>query len=131
MSASPQRWLGAAILVGAIYAAVGVTFAWPVGHVRAWRLGAWTVSGIAYLAHIAYERIRLQAPVVRAALHVAVAVAIGAFGLAAAANIHAVTTGLTAHQTLLLWSLAVWPLFTALPAFLVALGIGAVVARRG
>ena len=131
MKESPhQPWLRAAILVGVVYALVGIAFAVPATHVQAWRLAAWVVSAIAYAAHIAYEHFRLRNSSLSAALHVALAVALGAFGLAVGANIHSLSTGSTdQHRQLLLLSLAIWPLITALPALLVALGISAVLAR--
>ena len=131
MKESPhQPWLRAAILVGVVYALVGIAFAVPATHVQAWRLAAWVVSAIAYAAHIAYEHFRLRNSSLSAALHVALAVALGAFGLAVGANIHSLSTGSTdQHRQLLLLSLAIWPLITALPAFLVALGMSAVLAR--
>jgi hypothetical protein len=65
-----------------------------------------------------------------AALHVAFAVALGAFGLAAGANIHSLSTGsANPHRQLLLLSLGIWPVMTALPAFLVALGASVVLGR--
>ena len=131
MNESPhQPWLRAAILVGVVYALVGIAFAVPATHVQAWRLAAWVVSAIAYAAHIAYEHFRLRNSPLSAALHVGLAVALGALGLAVGANIHSLSTGSTdQHRQLLLLSLAIWPLITALPAFLVALGMSAVLAR--
>jgi hypothetical protein len=80
------------------------------------------VSAIGYAAHIAYERFRLQTSSSLAALHVAVGVALGAFGLAVGANIHSLSAGSTSRQrSLLLLSLGIWPVMTALPAFVVAL----------
>jgi hypothetical protein len=109
---------------------VGIAFAIPTTHVQAWRLAAWAVSGIGYGAHITYERIRLRTSPASAALHVAVAVALGAFGLAVGANVHSLSNGSTSqHQRLLLLSLGIWPVMTALPAFLVALGTSVVLAR--
>ena len=61
---------------------------------------------------------------------VAFAAALGAFGLAVGANIHSLSVGSTNQQRqLLLLSLGIWPMITALPAFLVALGAGALLAR--
>lgn len=122
-------WVRAVVLFGIVYALIGIGFALPTSHARAWRLAAWVVSAIGYAAHIAYERIR-QTPTISAALHVACAVALGAFGLAVAANIHSLSAGTSPqhHQRLLL-SLGIWPVMSALPAFLVALAINAVVAR--
>lgn len=125
-----RPWVGAATLIGAAYALVGITFALPTTHVRAWRLAAWVMSGALYAIHIAYERFRLRNEPSTAALHVAVAAALGAFGLAFGANLHSLAIESTArHRQLLLLSLAIWPLLTAIPAFLVALGINTVLTR--
>ena len=131
MSASlRQPWVRAVVLLGIVYALVGIAFAVPVTHVRVWRMAAWVVCAIGYAAHIAYERFRLQNSPRAAALHVAFAVALGAFGLAVGANIHSLSIGSTnQHRQLLLLSLGLWPVITALPAFLVALGINAGLAR--
>jgi hypothetical protein len=51
--------------------------------------------------HIAYERFRLKNSSSSAALRVASAVALGAFGLAVGANIHSLSTGLTNRLLLL------------------------------
>jgi len=131
LSEQPRRsWVRAAVLLGVGYGLVGVVFAVPATHVQAWRLAAWVVSAIGYAAHIAYERFRLQSSPASAALHIACAVALGAFGLAVGANIHSLAVGSTTqHRQLLLLSLAIWPVMTALPAFLVALAINVVLAR--
>ena len=130
VESSRQSWVPAAILVGTGYALVGIAFALPVTNVQAWRLAAWVVSAIAYASHIAYERARLRNPPGPAAVHVAFAVALGAFGVAIGANIHSLFTGSTSrHQQLLLLSLWIWPVVTALPAYLIALGTNAVLVR--
>ena len=122
-------WVRTAVLFGVGYALIGIVFALPISHVKAWRLAAWVVSAIAFATHIVYERIR-QNPPAPAALHVACAVALGAFGLAVGANIHSLSAGTSPeHRELLLLSLGIWPVMAALPAFLVALGINAVLAR--
>ena len=122
--------MAVAMLIGVAYAVVGITFALPATHAQAWRLAAWAVSGLAYAGHIGYERFRLHDPPPRAALYVALAVALGAFGLAVGANIHALSVGSSAqHQRLLRLSLAIWPVMTAVPAFLVALVINVGLAR--
>jgi hypothetical protein len=118
------------VLIGIGYALVGIVFAVPTSHVRSWRLAAWAVSAVVYAAHIAYERFRLRNSRGSAALHVAFAVALGAFGLAVRANIHSLSTGSAdQHRYLLLLSLGIWPVITALPAFLVALGTNVVLGR--
>ena len=118
------------VIIGGIYAFVGIVFAVPADHVKVWRLAAWVVSAIAYAAHICYERFRLRNSARSAAFHVASAVALGAFGLALGANIHSLAIGSTnEHTHLLLLALGLWPVITALPAFLVALGVSWVLAR--
>jgi hypothetical protein len=125
-----QSWVRTAVLIGIGYALVGIVFAGPATHAQAWRLAAWMVSAIGYAAHIAYERFRLRNSPGLAALHVACAVALGAFGLAVGANMHSLSAGSTSqHRQLLLLALGIWPVMTALPAFLVALVINVVLAR--
>jgi hypothetical protein len=127
---SRQPWARAVASLGIAYALVGIVFAVPATHVQAWRLAAWAVCAIGYAAHIGYERFRVKSSPRLGALHVALAVALGAFGLAVAANIHSLSSGpSTQHRQLLFLSLGIWPVITALPAFLVALGISAVLAR--
>ena len=129
---SRQPWLGAMVILGVVYAFVGIVFAMPASHVKVWRLAAWVVSAVAYGAHICYERYRLRTAPRLAALHVAFAVALGAFGLAVGANIHSLSVGSTnEHRRLLLLALGLWPIITALPAFLVALVAGWVLALAG
>ena len=129
---SRQPWLRAMVILGVVYAFVGIVFAVPDGHVKVWRLAAWVVSAVAYAAHICYEHFRLRNSPRSAALHVALAVALGAFGLAVGANFHSLSLGSTnEHRRLLLLALGLWPIITALPAFLVALVAGWVLASAG
>lgn len=129
---SRQPWLRAMAIVGVVYACVGIVFAMLASHVEVWRLAAWVVSAVAYAAHICYERFRLRNSPRLAALHVALAVALGAFGLAVGANIHSLSAGSTnEHRRLLLLALGLWPIITALPAFLVALVAGWVLGLAG
>jgi hypothetical protein len=131
MSESARRsWIPAVILLGVLYALVGSLFALPSTHVQVWRLAAWLVSAVGYAAHIANERFRRQDPPAQTALHVALAVALGAFGLALGANVHSLSVASNQQQRqLLLLALGIWPVISAAPAFLVALAIGAVLAR--
>jgi len=100
MGESPrQSWVRTAVLLGIGYALVGIAFAVPATHMQAWRLAAWVVSAMGYAVHIAYERFRLQNSPGSAALHVAFAVALGAFGLAVGANIHSLSAGSTSTDT--------------------------------
>jgi len=86
-----------------------------------WRLAAWMASAAVYAAHIGYEHYRLDNSPRSTALHAALAVALGGFGLAVSASLH------SRHPLVL--ALALWPIITGLPAFLVALAVGAVLAR--
>lgn len=123
-----QRWIRAALLIGVAYFLIGRVFAVPANNVRAWRLAAWLVSGVAYAAHIAHEHFRLRNAPRVVALHAAAAVAIGAIALAVAGMIHSLSTTAAIRPAWLL-ALVVWPAVTAVPAFLVALVAAAVLAR--
>ena len=112
-----------------MYPIVGVTFAIPANsavsnEVRfGWRLAAWLVSALTFAAHIAYEHFRERNLPLRAALHVAGAVAFGAFLLAVWINVHG------QHTTRALLALILFPAVTGLPAFVMALVTLAVLAR--
>jgi hypothetical protein len=95
-----------------------------------WRLAAWVVSAGVYAAHIGYEHLRLRNGPRSTALHAAVAVAIGAFGLAGAAIVHSLLSA-SPHRLLRLVTLALmaWPILAGVPAYLVALAATAVLAR--
>ena len=123
-------WILISVAVGILYALVGILFALPTTHVHAWRLAAWVVCGLGYAGHVVYERVRQRRPSAVAAWHVAAAAAIGGFGLAVGANIHSLGVESTARQhTLLLLSLALWPVVSAVPAFVVAFAASVVVGR--
>lgn len=123
-----QTWIRAAILLGGVYCLIGIVFALPADHVRAWRLAAWLVSGVVYVAHIGYEHFRLRNAPRLAALHVATAVAVGALGLAVAGMLHSLSIAPVIRPAWLV-ALVLWPAFTALPAFVGALVAGAVLSR--
>jgi hypothetical protein len=125
-----MAWLRAAILFGLAYFLVGRSFAVPGEHAQTWRFAAWLVSFLIYTAHFRYERARPSSPPRVVALHVATAVAIGAFGLAVAGMMRSVATLGSLRPTWLL-ALVLFPLVTAVPAFLVALVAGVFSARRG
>jgi hypothetical protein len=130
MESGRQAW-ARAILVGIAYGVIGVVVAAldDGGHVRMWRLAAWVVSAAVFAAHIGYEHYGLGSPRRTTALRVAGAAALGAFALALAANIHALSVAASGQQARLLIALVVWPVMIALPAFLVALAGAAVLAR--
>jgi hypothetical protein len=79
--------------------------------------------------HIGYEHFRLRNRAIRVALHATAAVAIGAFLLAATAIMHAFTAASHAPYRQYLLALVLWPIFTAVPAFLVSIVIAAVLDR--
>jgi len=87
----------------------------------AWRLAAWVISAVGFATHIGYEQIRLRSSPRTTALHVALAVGLGAFALAVAARLHS--------EHFPAFALVVWPVMTALPAFVVALAAAAVLRR--
>jgi len=119
-----------ALFVGTMYFVAGILFGELAGRAAsvqmrvAWRWAAWLISGALFGAHILYEQIRLRSSPRSAAFHVSGAAALGAFGLAVAANVHAYVVSAHEHALMLGLSLAIWPLMTALPAFVVALVAG-------
>jgi hypothetical protein len=126
-----MRWVRAVLLVGALYLAAGLVFGALAGsagsnQVRvAWRLAAWVISAAAFAAHIVYEQLRLRSSPTTTALHACLAAGLGAFGLAVAAWRHAQTTQ---HHFPAI-AIAIWPVMTALPAFVVALVVAALISR--
>jgi hypothetical protein len=108
------------ILIGVLYSVIGIVFALPSSQVRMWRLAAWAISAALYGVHTGYEHFRLRNSPPTTALHAALAVAVGAFGLAIAANVHEVLVAPSYRRRLAI-ALVAWPVLTALPAFIVAL----------
>ena len=106
-----------------VYLVVGDVFPNPSAADKmqfVWRLAAWLTCAAAFAIHIGLEHFRLRSSSRRTALHAAMSVALGAFGLAVTANIHALRAG-TGNQRLLALALVIWPIITALPEFVVAL----------
>jgi len=121
-------WALAALLAGVVYLLIGRLFALPARNAQAWRLAAWAVSGVVFAAHIAVEHFRRRSPPRVTAWRAALGAAIGAFGLAVAGMAHALST-FGAIRPVWLLALVLWPLITAVPAFLVALLTATVLAR--
>jgi hypothetical protein len=122
--------------VGVVYLVAGLAFATLAGGAASaqmrvtWRLAAWVISAAAFAAHIRYEHVRLRSSPRRTALHAAMAVALGAFGLAVAATVHA--QAVSSIRPAYALALVLWPVLTAVPAFIVALAVAALAAgRRG
>jgi len=115
------------LFLGVLYFSIGVAFGAVAGRAAtsegrvAWRWAAWVLSAAIFGAHIVYERVRARGSRRITALHASSAAALGAFGLAVAANVHAHTVGAREHALALALSLAIWPIMTALPAFVAAL----------
>lgn len=125
----------AALLVGGVYFAIGMLSGELAGRAVsmqlrvAWRWAAWLVSAAIFGAHILYEHISQHSSPRIAAFYVSVAAALGAFGLAVAANVHAYVASAREHALALGLSLVIWPVMTLLPAFVVALIATLVLAR--
>ena len=122
------------ILVGVVYFGVGYGFAAldpsiPDQRRFMWRLAAWIVSAAAFFSHVGYVHFRLGGSSAVTARQTALAVALGAFLLAVAATVHATVVAPRAQYWRFLIALAVWPIITAVPAFLVAFAAAATVAR--
>lgn len=127
MNASDRkRWLRAVILLGAVYFVFGIAFAALAGSAASnsmretWNRLGFVASAIAFAFHISYEHFRLRNSPLITALHVSIAVALGALALALNANVHGLRVG-SSHQRLLAFALVAWPAITAVPAFVVAL----------
>lgn len=129
----------AVLLLGILYCAVGILFGMLAGQAGssemriAWRRAAWVVSAIAFGAHIAYDQVRLRGSPKITALRVSSAAALGALGLAVAANVHAQSVAPDQRPRNLVLSLVLWPVMTGAAAFVVAL-VSAILldrARRG
>jgi len=129
-----SRALRTVILIGALYLAIGLTFSALAGSASShkiqvvWRLLAYLVSAGVFSAHVAYEYFRLRSAPRIAAWHAAAAVALGAFGLAVAANLHA-RFGPAATRHAIGVAIIAWPLLCGLPAFVVAFAATAVLSR--
>ena len=129
----PQRRAGIILLAAAAYVLIGTGTSLLGAAVsssaagKAWRLAAWLLSLVVFGVHFAIERDRHPRRV-RVAARVALAVAIGAFGVAALGPIRT-HWGEPARLKLVLLSLVAWPVLTGVPAFVVAL-LGGIVLDR-
>ena len=84
------------MLLGMVYLVVGLAFGafagWSASNrmVVTWRLSAFFASAVAFAVHIGYDHFRLGNSPLITASHASMAVAVGAFALAVAANVHGV-----------------------------------------
>jgi hypothetical protein len=132
--------LTTSILIGVLYAAVGITSGALAGAAPSqqmqffWRLAAFVISAVMFGVHIAYEHFRLRNTTRPTAWHTSAAVAVGGFALALVANIHDLVSP-SGYRPRMLIALVAWPLLTGLPAFIVALviaaGLGALTKNEG
>ena len=111
------------LLAGLAYVAIGRFFPNPAVDNRWWRLGAWVLSAIVLVGHLLYEQ-RRDGIASHVARKVALGAAIGGFGLALGAMLHA--GGVTRQWTI---ALIAWPLLLAIPSFAVAY-VGATLLQR-
>lgn len=120
------------LLVGVTYLVIGVVFAALPATTHEtlvrWRLLAWLVSGVVYLAQIGYLRLQVGRSTPLTAWQAALAAAVGAFGLAV---VGPARVALVEGRGGSLWLLALvlWPLITGVPAFLVAYAAAALLGR--
>ena len=114
------------VIVGTATAALAAMASSPSG-VKAWRLLAWLLSLVIFGVHFAIER-RRGPRAVTVAMNVALAVALGAFVLAAVGPLRS-HWGDPSRVKLAFLSLVAWPMLTGIPAFLVALVASSVLDR--
>ena len=124
MTAS-RRWLVAALVAGIAYLVIGRAVVPPT---RGWRLAAWAASAVVFAIHIWNEHFRERQTPVRTAIHTAVGVAIGGFGLAVAGMIHSfIETSAVGPRWIV--ALFAFPAVTAIPAFVAAFATAWILSR--
>ena len=128
---SRRAWVTSALLFAVVYPLIGVIFALPAhgAATKPWRWAAWLASAAGFAAHLWYEHSRRRSSPVRGAAHVAAAVALGAFLLAAWINVHGWWVEPGHVRPMALLALIAFPLGTGLPAFVVGLVALATAAR--
>jgi len=120
----PQQSFKAVLLASLAYLIIGIVFAILAKGASlapmqtAWRLVAWFTSASVFTIHIWYEHFRLRNLPFKASLHVSLAMALGAMTLALAAYLQRLAS--SENPSSLAWAIIAWPLFTALPGFLIA-----------
>lgn len=127
--------LGGVVFAALFYLAIGLLFgalaaATPSNQARFfWRLSAFVASGVVFLVHVVRETLRARNGAQAVARRAALAVALGAAGLALSANIHDVGSA-SGYRPRMLVALIAWPILTAVPAFVVALAGASLLGRR-
>jgi hypothetical protein len=105
-----------------VYFLIGVVFPNPPASDStqfAWRLAAWVLFAGAFALHIGIEHFKFRNTPRTTALHAGAGMALGAFAIAVAANVHAYRFG-TGNRASIALALVIWPLMSGLPAFAVA-----------
>ena len=114
------------VLAGVLYFVIGYVFgelddlAVSERGLFLWRLGAWAASALVYAGHIWFEYANLRNSPRATVLHVGLGVAFGAFLLALLATLHALLVSSSAPMSRYLVALIAWPIFTVVPACVVA-----------
>jgi hypothetical protein len=122
------------VAVGALYLAIALVTARLADMATSngpefWRRSAFVLSGLVLVAHVAYEHFSHCRAARSSAWQAALAVALGAFGLALVANVHDLGSP-AGYRPRMLVALVAWPLLTAVPAFIVAVLLAAVLGFR-
>lgn len=115
----PLLLAAAAYVVAGIGTAALAGMTTSAGGVKGWRAAAWLLSLAVFAIHFAIEHRRRVRPS-SVALQVALAVSLGAFGVAALGPLRAHWAD-PSRLRLALLSVVAWPVLTGVPAFLVAL----------
>ena len=132
--ADRRRSLHMVLLLAAAYLLIGLAFGEFSGLATTnsmrllWRRSAWLVSGVFFAAHIVCGHFQLRNPPRVTAMHASIAAALGAGGLAAAANVHEWRTA-SSYRPSMAIALVAWPLLTLVPAFVVAMVAAALLNR--
>ena len=125
------KWFWVVLLMGVLYLVAGLVSAALARNAgssqkrEAWRLAAWVISAVAFAAHIWYEHVGLRTTPRTTGFHAALAVGLAGFGLAISASLH----GHATNHAFPVYALAIWPVMTALPAFVVALVVAVALSR--
>ena len=128
-----NSWLVALLVAVLAYMVFGFGTAALAGAVPSpqmrsfWRLAGWLLPLITFAIHIWYDRLRAGNAAIKVALHVASAVAVGAFVLAAGGPV-ASHWGVRGWHVVWL-SLVLWPVLTGIPAFVAALVAASILGR--
>lgn len=128
-----NNWLVAVLVAVLSYTVFGFATAALAGAARSpqlrtfWRLAGWLLPLATFAIHIWYDRLRAGNAATGVALHVASAVAVGAFVLAAGGPVASHWGERGWHVVWL--SLVLWPILTGIPAFVAALVAASILGR--